>query len=445
MRDTWPLVAVLVTLLLTTFSLSTVVWSIAGLARVASKARRGAVQPAEHPSGASAHPAAPTPARRLVPADVAILIAAHNESLVISDTIRSAASQVPLSNVFIASDGSSDDTVAIGERAGASVLDLFPNRGKAGALTAAIEHFALRDRFEVVLLLDADTQLRGNYLTTGLPLFDEPDVVAVAGRATTVPYPRPTTRMGRLLTDHRERVYVFVQYLQKYGQAARGANAVTIVPGFASMYRTSVLEHVDIAAKGLTIEDYNMTFEVHAKRLGRIAFDPGCAIAETQDPVTLREYTSQMRRWSLGFWQTIRRHGMHQGVFWTSLFVGVVEVLFGSVVLALILPAFLISLLAWLSVEVWAMGGETAQLAAAIAGTLPPIIIAAGLLVPDAIMTLIVAFITGQRPHATALLFPFVRILDALICLRALVDAYLRPSDGRWRSPTRRAFSEAHS
>lgn len=444
MQDTWPLVAVLVTLLLTTFSFSTVVWSLAGLARRAAKS-----SPMAKPSPqttAKLAPAAPlAPATPLLPSDVAILIAAHNESLVISNTIRSAAAQVPLENVFIASDGSVDDTVAIAERAGVSVLDLSPNRGKAGALEAAIEHFDLRNRFEVVLLLDADTQLRQNYLTTGLPLFAGDNVVAVAGRATTVPYPRPTSRIGRLLTDHRERVYVFVQYLQKYGQAAKGANAVTIVPGFASMYRTSILEHVDIAAKGLTIEDYNMTFEVHAKRLGHIAFDPGCAIAETQDPVTLREYTHQMRRWSLGFWQTVRRHGMHRGVFWAGLVVAVVEVLLGSIVLALIVPLFLAATIAWLFVEVWPIGGDAGEVAAALISAAPPIIVAAGLLVPDLLMTLIVAFITGQRPHATAFLFPAIRILDAVVCLRALIDAYLRPSDGRWRSPTRRAFSEAHS
>jgi poly-beta-1,6-N-acetyl-D-glucosamine synthase len=63
---------------------------------------------------------------------------------------------------------------------------LHPNRGKAGALAAGIERFALRERFEVVMLLDADTAPAPDYLQTGLPQFDDPDVVAVVGRAATV-------------------------------------------------------------------------------------------------------------------------------------------------------------------------------------------------------------------------------------------------------------------
>jgi cellulose synthase/poly-beta-1,6-N-acetylglucosamine synthase-like glycosyltransferase len=400
---------------------TTIHWSVAGLVRVVVHAVR---RPA------------PVPAGRLRPDDVAILVAAHNEELVVAATIRSAASAVPLSNVFVVSDGSTDGTAELATAAGATVLDLHPNRGKAGALAALIEEFELPHRFEVVLLLDADTQLSADYLTSGLPLFDDPEVVAVAGRAMTLPDPRPPTFVGRVLVAYRERLYVAVQYLQKFGQAARHLNAVAIVPGFASMYRTRVLGDTDIAAPGLAIEDYNMTFEVHAKRLGRIAFNPGAARALTQDPDSIREYMRQVRRWSLGFWQTVRRHGLRLGRFWAVLALFILELVTSSVFLLAVLPLLLVSVAATL---LHGAGVDPTGISTAIAGVLPPWVIVAGTLVPDFVLTGYAAAVT-RRPGYLLLgvFFPFLRMLDAALCLRALADALRRRTDGRWTSPARR-------
>jgi len=156
---------------------------------------------------------------------VAVVVAAHNEALVIAGTIRAASRLVDTKNIHVVSDGSTDDTASVAVTAGAHVLELNPNRGKAGALAAGIEHFQLCRRFEVVLLLDADTHLAPDYLTTGLPLFNDPDVVAVAGRARTIDKPPASSRFGRFLVAYRERLYLIVQLLLKFGQAARWANA----------------------------------------------------------------------------------------------------------------------------------------------------------------------------------------------------------------------------
>ncbi len=171
----------------------------------------------------------------------------------------------------------------------------------------------------LLLLLDADSRPRPDYLRTGLPLFTGPEVVAVAGDARRPP-PRPRRPTGRLLTSYRERTYVCTQYLPQIRPGgARAADAVAIVPGFASLYRTDVLDRIDIDAPGLSIEDFNMTFEVHAKRLGRIAFHPECAIAETQDPAASVTIRRRCVGGALGFWQTVRRHGIRPGLFWTSV------------------------------------------------------------------------------------------------------------------------------
>ncbi|GAA2069270.1 glycosyltransferase [Microbacterium hatanonis] len=403
--------------------LSTVIWSVSGLARLVAAASSRPLHPRPH---------------AFHPSDVAVIIAAHNEQLVIEDTIRNASGLVTIDHVFVVSDGSTDETVLRARTCGASVLEVAPNRGKAGAIALGIDEFRIAERFDVLVLLDADTRLRPDYLSTGLPLFDDTGVVAVAGRATS--HPRAGgSWVARLLTTYRERTYVCTQYLQKFGQAARCINAVTIVPGFASMYRTAILGDIDIVARGLSIEDFNMTFEVHRKRLGRIAFHPGKAIAETQDPVVLGDYARQMKRWSLGFWQTVRRHGLHPGLFWSSLALFVTEVLVSSVVLALILPVLAVAAVALALSGLPDPVGATAR---DVSGVIPLAVLAAGFVISDVMLTLVAAALTRRRPSPSAVLFPFLRVLDAWMCLLGLAAAFGHPSDGRWRSPERRDMAD---
>lgn len=419
----------LVVVALLVFGVNTLFWSTVGVMRVVA-ARWDRV------GGRHAAPTAWTPAVRIpTPADVAVLVAAHDEELVIAETIRSAAALVPVANVHVISDGSTDATAAIARAAGAQVLELHPNRGKAGALAAGIEHFDLCSRFEVVLLLDADTHLHPDYLTTGLPLFDAPDVVAVAGRATTITSPAPSTRIGRLLVAYRERVYIAVQYLLKFGQAARRANVVTIVPGFASMYRTRVLRHIDICAPGLVIEDFNMTFEVHTKRLGRIAFHPHAAIAYTQDPDRVGDYVKQVRRWSLGFWQTVRRHRVRPDRFGFALAAYITELVISSIVLLLIAPLALASLVVDLVDRATGAAGGIWDLA----HVFPPQMLLLGILLPDYVLTVLAA-VVSRRPKylLLGLAFPLIRLVDAALCLQTIPLARSSRDTGVWRSPARR-------
>jgi poly-beta-1,6-N-acetyl-D-glucosamine synthase len=367
---------------------------------------------------------------------VAIVIAAHNEEMVIEKTLDSAMSHVPCGQVYVASDGSTDATSELAIGRGANVLDLNPNRGKAGAIVAAIEHFDLVERYDVVMLLDADTVLADDYMESGLPLFDDPGVVAVAGRASTIFNPPPETLMGRVLVTYRQRVYIAVQYLLKYGQASRVANVVSIVPGFASMYRTSVIGSIDIDAPGLSIEDYNMTFEIHAKSLGRIAFNPRAAIARTQDPDTLPDYAKQVRRWSLGFWQTLLRHGWHPRLFFLVTWLSVVELLIAAVFLVVTPIVALASELSALFAE-WGLDA-TGDLRG-FSTMLPATVLVLGIVIPDLALSVVTAILTrNARFLSYAPVFPLLRILDAALCIVALRRALAGSSNGVWQSPQRR-------
>lgn len=435
-----PLFAVL--LFAVVFGMNSLFWGTIGLGRWSARriARignpgRNRRQFARPLAVGSAIAASTSPQVR--PEEVAILIPAHNEEAVIEASLREAARLVPKSNIHVISDGSSDNTAGLARKFGVNVLELSPNRGKAGALLAGIRHFEIERYFRVLLLLDADTRLSSDYLATGLPEFDEPDVVAVAGQVECLLDPPPRTWIGRILVAYRSRVYAVVQLLVKYGQAARLLNVVSIVPGFASMYRTDVLKHIDIAASGLVIEDFNMTFEVHANKLGRIAFQPGVAVAYTQDPDTLHDYTRQVRRWTLGFWQTVRRHRFGAGKFRAALLLLVIELLSSSVMLLVMLP---LALFAIYGMTLGNTFGNPRLMGYELVGTWTPWYLLIGVLLPDLALTLF-AVIALRRPGLLLMapVFPLLRLVEAFICLRSIPTALRLRSDGKWISPSRRA------
>lgn len=409
-------------LIVLVLGMTVTLWSMVGLGRLAAYQLTRSPTRRRSAGGGGGNPLSD----RLTIDQVAVLVAAHDEEPVIAETIAVAGCQVPAGNVFVVSDGSTDRTAQAARAAGATVLDLHPNRGKAGALAAGIEAFGLCHRFAVVLLLDADTHLAPDYLRSALPLFDDPEVVAVAGRARTIDDRASPTRSGRFLLAYRERLYLIVQLLMKFGQAARWANAVTIVPGFASMYRTSALAHIDVVGAGLVIEDFNMTFEVHARRLGRIEFHPWAAVAYTQDPDRLGDYVKQVSRWILGFWQTVRRHRLRVGVFWITLAVFVVELVTSSVMFVLLVPALLLTAVAGAVQLV-----DPTSWSASLSGLLPPEQVFLGVLLPDYLLT-IMAVLVLRRPRylLLGLGFPLMRILDAALCLRMLPRAWRGSSSG---------------
>ncbi|HEX5115358.1 MAG TPA: glycosyltransferase family 2 protein [Pseudonocardiaceae bacterium] len=382
---------------------------------------------------------ASVPDGRFTVADVAVLIPAHNEEVVITESLAAIIGLVPTENVHVVSDGSTDDTVALASAMGVHVMATRTNLGKAGALEEAIAEFRLVERFPVVMLLDADTRVQPGYFTAALPLFDDPEVVAVAGCVRTA-RDRRMSLVGNLLVAHRTRIYALGQRILKFGQTWAKVNATHIVPGFASLYRTAVLPKIDMNPPGLVIEDFNMTFEVYRHRLGKVGFSLD-AVAVTQDPDTLHDYVRQTRRWSLGLWQTVRRHPPNANLFTAMLTVLLIELLTSSLVFLLLPLLFLVLLLpdalpatAGLPVFGW--------LHTVVSAHVNVTTLVFGILVPDLLMTVLVALLE-RRPRLLlgAPFFVFLRVLDAATALVTLPLAWVARSDGRWRSPARRALT----
>jgi poly-beta-1,6-N-acetyl-D-glucosamine synthase len=383
--------------------------------------------------------ATPSP---LDPADVAVLIPAHNEEPVIAATISSALRLVPETNVHVVADGCDDATAAVARSAAVNVIELDPGRGKAGGIEAALQEFDIRRRFAALLIVDADTELDEHYLARGLPLLDQPGFVAVAGYAKAGWRPHELTPLGRFLVAYRSRLYVVMQWL-KYGQTWRWTNVTAIVPGFASMYRTSVLGRMDLNPPGLIIEDFNMTFELHRKQLGKIAFQSD-VYATTQDPDNFRDYYRQVSRWHLGFWQTFRRHGLWASGFSVALALFIIEILVASAGIVVLVGALvLLAPVVVVDETMRALGW-----AAAFDGALGFSLVLAGgvlfLAALDYLLTCVTA-IALRRPSLLlyGLGFLALRVVDAILILRAVPQAWSASSDGRWTSPTRRPAARA--
>jgi cellulose synthase/poly-beta-1,6-N-acetylglucosamine synthase-like glycosyltransferase len=363
-------------------------------------------------------------------ADVAVVIPAHNEEIALPKCLKALTAIIPPEQIFVASDGSRDATLEIARAAGCNALDIQPNGGKARALARAIEHFKLCDRFKAVLIQDADSEIDPHYLEHALPLFDDQQVVAVAGHVLSRWRPHIWPRTDMIFAAYRTRLYRVLQMAFQYGQSWRWANVSYIAPGFASMYRASVLKHIEITAPGLVIEDFNMTFEVQRKGLGRVAYTPG-ARCSSEDPFTLNDYRKQVQRWYLGFWQTVRRHGIWPGMFWLSLGILLIELLTVSALVLALTVLLGLDIAIDLHVPALKITGLNFEMTS-------PLHLAALFLATDYALTILVS-LNERRPSMLGygLLFPLLRLLDAALFWRALTLSFVAKSDGRWVSPQR--------
>ena len=360
---------------------------------------------------------------KIFPSEVAVMITAHNEEKVIEKTIRPLLKFVDKNNIFVMCDNCNDKTAEIAKNLGVNVLEFPTANGKAGALDKGIKQLNLTKKFSAILFVDADTIIPETYLQYALPFFNNKKVMAVAGYAKTLWDPSKLSFLEMFYISHRERVYSMVQTIFKFGQTWKYLNVSPIVPGFASIYRSSALEKIEINPEGLIIEDFNMTFEIHRKKLGIIAHDPK-VFAHTQDPHNFHDYFRQVKRWQLGFWQTVRRHGFWKGLFWYSLLLYITEVFLSSIMF-LLLPFILL--------------GYFVGFPDFINNNVHLTSLLLTIFFVDYLLTLVVAFFQARVHYLWyGLGFVFLRFFDALAFVYTMPKGFFFRSSGRWISPQRR-------
>ena len=93
--------------------------------------------------------------------DTAVLVACKNGQATIGATVRSAVGQA---DVFVVSDGSTDETVAVAVAAGARVRAYASSCGKPAALRSGNRVFGLAKRYRYIAVLDDDTTIEPEYV-----------------------------------------------------------------------------------------------------------------------------------------------------------------------------------------------------------------------------------------------------------------------------------------
>jgi glycosyltransferase involved in cell wall biosynthesis len=129
--------------------------------------------------------------------DILALIPAYQEGPRVGGVVLGATAHLP---VLVVDDGSTDDTTARAETAGATVLVQRPNRGKGAALRAGFG-WALEHGFDAVVTLDADGQHDPAEIPTFLDALERTEADLIVGRrdfSLMPPVRRLSNRLGGL-------------------------------------------------------------------------------------------------------------------------------------------------------------------------------------------------------------------------------------------------------
>jgi cellulose synthase/poly-beta-1,6-N-acetylglucosamine synthase-like glycosyltransferase len=226
-----------------------------------------------------------------------LLIAAHDEELVIAQTVESAVrAGMKAENIYVVDDNSSDKTSEIARSIlGEKNVVRVGRSGKGLALSKAARRFRLVKRYRWIHIADADGGFAPNYFKVFRGQL-RVKYAAATGYVKSLP--------GGPVSQYRVFEYTIGLEIHRRFQAI--TNTVPIIPGPTSCFRSDVFAQLDFANRSLT-EDFDVTLQIHRKKLGRIQFIPD-AVAYTQDPKNTRDFIKQILRWNRGIMQGVHRH-----------------------------------------------------------------------------------------------------------------------------------------
>ncbi|HET8924334.1 MAG TPA: polysaccharide deacetylase family protein [Candidatus Acidoferrum sp.] len=276
---------------------------------------------------------------------VAVLIPAHNEESVIVQTVAS----VLLSDwkdlqIIVVNDGSTDRTRELldanfSREPRVRIIHQI-NRGKAAALSLAMAEAGT----DIVVTIDADTEIEPDAISKLVRHFSDPKTGAVAGNV-------KVGNRSRWLTRWQALEYITSQNMEK--RAFDLLNCITVVPGALGAWRKKAID----AAGGITAdtvaEDADLTIAI--RRLGwRVSYEEE-AIAWTEAPETAGQLIRQRFRWTFGTLQSFWKHSstLFRPKYGTLGWVALPNIFVFQLVLPLISP--IIDLLFLGSVVLWAL------------------------------------------------------------------------------------------
>jgi cellulose synthase/poly-beta-1,6-N-acetylglucosamine synthase-like glycosyltransferase/peptidoglycan/xylan/chitin deacetylase (PgdA/CDA1 family) len=279
------------------------------------------------------------------PPSATVLIPAHNEESVIVQTVTS----VLLSDwkdlhIIVVNDGSTDKT---GELLDANFsreprvrIIHQVNRGKAAALNLAMSE----SDTEIVVTIDADTEIESDAISKLLRHFSDPRIGAVAGNV-------KVGNRSRWLTRWQALEYITSQNMEK--RAFDLLNCITVVPGALGAWRKQAIEAAGGINADTVAEDADLTIAI--RRLGwRVCYEEE-AIAWTEAPEKAGQLIRQRFRWTFGTLQAFWKHSgtLFRPKYGTLGWVALPNIFVFQLALPLISP--IIDLLFLGSVALWAL------------------------------------------------------------------------------------------
>ena len=274
---------------------------------------------------------------------VSVLVPAHDEEVVILDTIRSALnSDYPNIEIAVVNDGSTDATGALLDKEFGSDARVRihhqPNRGKPAALNQAL---ALATG-EIIVTIDADTVIEPHAISKLVRHFADPRVGAVAGNV-------KVGNRTKWITRWQALEYITSQNMEK--RAFDLLNCITVVPGALGAWRADAVRAAGGFATDTLAEDTDLTFSIR-RRGWKIYYDEE-AIAFTEAPETPGVLIKQRFRWTYGTLQAVWKHRDTLGRprYGSLGFIAIPNVFLFQLLLPLISPVidllFLGTLLLW--------------------------------------------------------------------------------------------------
>jgi len=315
--------------------------------------------------------------------DVAILVVARDRADRIGASVAAAARLG--APVFVVSDGSADATAELAHEQGAEVVETLRPLGPGGSVLAGLQSFRLAERYAFVLVLDVDVRLAPTYLTATLPLFADTAVAAADARVTGT----------GLLGGYLARLYAI----------GPPATVTRAAPGFARVYRTEVLERLELDLPSPSVPNFDATLQIYGDGLGRVArpMPPPAVLLPAASVGSLAQYRVWRRAMLVGLLTALRRRPPKWDRHGVALRAQLGE-LVGTALVVVLVPLAVV------------VGGVLA-VAGAPVSALDPRYLLVAFLVGDYLLTIVVL----RQPPVVALVFPLLRVVDAVDVLRVSV------------------------
>ena len=229
---------------------------------------------------------------------VSVIVPAYNEEVNVLKTIETLLkSNHQTIEIIFVDDGSTDQTLdkvklLFGRHPQVKIFTKI-NGGKASAINFGIENSS----GEIVVCIDADTQLAPNAISELISDFVDTKVAAVAGNV----------KVGNklnILTRWQSIEYTTSQNFDRL--AFDVVNGIMVVPGAIGAFRKDAVKKVGGFSTDTLAEDCDITLRLLDE--GYKIRTNNKAIAYTEVPETIAMFMKQRRRWSFGIMQSFWKH-----------------------------------------------------------------------------------------------------------------------------------------